>query len=193
MRRMTIANASVLPILRPARRIIGLVGWSGAGKTTLIEKLIIALKARDLSVSTVKHAHHAFDMDRPGKDSFRHREAGAKEVLVVSDTRWALMHELREGAEPSLRLLLRKLDPVDLVLIEGFKTILIPKIEVHRAANGKPYLFPGDPHIVALASDTACNASIPIIALDDVEALADAIIDHALDLEAFFGREHVLP
>ena len=178
-------------VAKRGTRIIGLAGWSGAGKTTLVEKLIPVLRDRGFGISTIKHAHHAFDVDRPGKDSFRHREAGASEVLVVSETRWALMHELRASAEPSLAALLRKLDPVDLVLIEGFKAMPVPKIEVHRAANDKPYLFPGDPHIVALASDGACDAPISCLPLDDVGAIADAVMKHALDLEAFLRHGHM--
>ena len=169
-------------------RIIGLAGWSGAGKTTLMEKLIPALMARGFSVSTVKHAHHAFDMDRPGKDSFRHREAGANEVMVVSDTRWAVLHELRGAAEPALATLLEKLDPVDFVLIEGFKTAPFPKIEIFRADNAKPHLYAGDPHIVALVSDLAGDAPIPSMALNDIDAVADAVIRYALDLDTFIER-----
>ena len=126
-------------------RVIGFAGWSGAGKTTLIVKLIPALRARGFTVSTVKHAHHNFDIDTPGKDSYEHRTAGATEVLVASDQRFALMHELRGAPEPPLCELLGKLAPVDLVLIEGFKRDAHPKLEVHRAANGKPLLYPDDP------------------------------------------------
>ena len=122
-------------------RVIGLAGWSGAGKTTLLLKLIPELNRRGVSVSTLKHAHHAFEVDEPGKDSFEHRAAGAREVLVASERRWALMHELRGAPEPGLAELLRRLSPVDLVIVEGFKREAHPKIEVHRAANGKPFLF----------------------------------------------------
>src|ERR671920_137160 len=127
-------------------RVVGLVGWSGAGKTTLLLKLIPELKRRGLMVSTLKHAHHAFDIDQPGKDSFEHRRAGASEVLVASSGRWALVHELRHEAEPPLADLLRRLSPVDLVIVEGFKAHGHPKIEVYRAANGKPFLFPDAPN-----------------------------------------------
>ena len=121
-------------------RVIGLAGWSGAGKTALLVKLVPELKGRGLTVSTLKHAHHAFEVDEPGKDSFEHRAAGAQEVLVASERRWALMHELRDEPEPGLAELLSRLSPVDLVVVEGFKTSVHPKIEVHRAANGKPLI-----------------------------------------------------
>jgi molybdopterin-guanine dinucleotide biosynthesis adapter protein len=134
-------------------RLIGFAGWSGAGKTTLIVKLIPELNRRGLSVSTIKHAHHNFDLDQPGKDSYEHRAAGAAEVLVASANRVALMRELRGAPEPSLPELLRLLKPVDLVLIEGFKRDPVPKIEIFRLANGKPPMYPEDPHIVALISD----------------------------------------
>ena len=134
-------------------RMIGLAGWSGAGKTTLLRRLIPVLTEAGLRVSTVKHAHHAFDIDQPGKDSWVHREAGAAEVLIASANRWALMHELRGAAEPDLPELLSRLSPVDLVLVEGFKRGRHPKIEVHRSANGKPFLHPWDGSIVAVATD----------------------------------------
>ncbi len=134
-------------------RVIGFAGWSGAGKTTLIVKLIPELNRRGLSVSTIKHAHHNFDLDQPGKDSYEHRAAGAEEVLVASANRVALMRELRGAPEPSLAELLRLLKEVDLVLVEGFKRDPLPKIEVFRSANGKPPLYPDDPNIVALISD----------------------------------------
>ena len=134
-------------------RIIGLAGWSGSGKTTLLTKLIPRLIARGLAVSTVKHAHHGFDVDQPGKDSHSHRVAGATEVLVGSATRWALVHELRGAAEPTLGELLAKLAPVDLVIVEGYKREPHPKLEVHRPSLGKPLIHPDDPAIVAVASD----------------------------------------
>jgi molybdopterin-guanine dinucleotide biosynthesis protein B len=134
--------------------VIGFAGWSGSGKTTLLTAVMPLLRAQGLRLSTVKHAHHGFDMDRPGKDSFRHREAGAREVLVVGGSRWALLHEARpEAAEPTLEALLARLAPVDLVLVEGFKTYPYPKIEVFRAALGKPPIWPGQADIVAVASD----------------------------------------
>ncbi len=162
-------------------RVIGLAGWSGAGKTTLLRRLIPALLARGLRVSTVKHAHHSFDIDRPGKDSWEHRQAGADEVLVASAARWALMHELRGEAEPGLRALLARMRPVDLILVEGFKREGHPKIEVHRAANGKPPLYPGDPSIIAVAADIALpGLAIPLFSLDDVEAIAELAQFHAM-------------
>lgn len=153
-------------------RIIGLAGWSGAGKTTLLVKLIPALAARGVSVSTLKHAHHRFDVDKPGKDSFEHRAAGARQVLVASENRWALMTELRGAPEPSLRALVAQLSPVDLVIVEGFKRDPHPKIEVHRAANDKPWMQPEMPGIVAVAADIAPPYALPHVALDDVEAVA---------------------
>jgi molybdopterin-guanine dinucleotide biosynthesis adapter protein len=163
-------------------RIIGFAGWSGAGKTTLIVKLIPALNARGLSVSTVKHAHHNFDVDKPGKDSYEHRAAGATEVLVASDQRFALMHELRGAPEPSLAELLSKLAPVDLVLVEGFKRDSHMKLEVHRAANGKPLLYPDDPHVKALVSDLPPGEIPSHLAqahIDDIEAVASLALQLA--------------
>jgi molybdopterin-guanine dinucleotide biosynthesis protein B len=135
-------------------QVVGLVGWSGSGKTTLLVALLPLLRARGLRVSTVKHAHAGFDMDRPGKDSHRHREAGAHEVLVAGAGRWALLHEVI-GQEPALPDLLGRLDPVDLVLVEGFKTHPFPKLEVHRPALGKPPIWPSQPDVVAVATDAA--------------------------------------
>jgi len=163
-------------------RVIGLSGWSGAGKTTLIVRLIPILRQRGFTVSTVKHAHHAFDIDQPGKDSYEHRLAGAQEVLVASASRWALMHEIREAAEPSLAELLAHLSAVDLVLIEGFKRDSHPKIEVHRAATGKPYLYPDDPFIRAVATDQPEPLPLPCLSLDDVEAIADLAHEIAMPL-----------
>src|ERR1700687_1678420 len=158
-------------------RIIGLAGWSGAGKTTLLIKVIPCLIARGLRVSTLKHAHHAFDIDQPGKDSHSHRMAGATEVLVGSANRWALVHELRGEAEPALGALLGKLGPGDLVLVEGYKRAPHPKLEVYRAALGKPMLHPDDPAIVAIASDAPLPAAkIPMVDLDDVERVADLLV-----------------
>src|SRR4051794_26784331 len=160
-------------------KVIGIAGWSGAGKTTLLARVIPCLAARGLRVSTVKHAHHAFDVDQPGKDSHTHRAAGATEVLVSSANRWALMHELRGETEWALGALLAKLSPVDLVLVEGFKREAHPKLEVYRAAVGKPLLHPADEHIVAIASDGAVEASVPVISLDDVDAVADILLAKA--------------
>jgi molybdopterin-guanine dinucleotide biosynthesis protein B len=134
-------------------RVIGFAGWSGSGKTTLIVKLIPALIARGVSVSTLKHAHHSLDIDKPGKDSYLHRQAGAREVLVASAKRWALMHELRDEDEPRLMHLVPRLSDVDLVIVEGFKREAHAKIEVHRRALGKSFLFPDDRNIVAIVSD----------------------------------------
>ena len=161
-------------------RLIGLAGWSGAGKTTLLAALIPWLKAQGLSVSTIKHAHHAFDVDRPGKDSHTHRLAGAGQVLVSSSLRWALMTELRGAPEPTLPALLAHLDPVDLVIVEGFKRDPHPKIEVHRAANAKPWLHPEDPAIRAVAADTAPPGRLPHAALNDIPAIGAMALAHAV-------------
>ena len=162
-------------------RIIGLAGWSGSGKTTLLTRIIPCLTARGKRVSTLKHAHHNFDVDRPGKDSFEHRSAGATEVLVISANRWALMHELR-GAP--VRALLGKLTQVDLVLVEGFKRESFPKLEIHRAANGKPLLHPQDRWIVAIASDAPLpDVSVPVIDLNDIDAIADLLLAKAIPVE----------
>ena len=169
-------------------RIIGLAGWSGSGKTTLLTKVIPRIVARGLKVSTVKHAHHSFDMDRPGKDSHSHRMAGATEVLVGSANRWAVVHELRGEAEPTLPALLRKASPVDLVLVEGYKGESHPKLEVYRAANGKPMLHPGDPAIVAVASDTPLSGvRIPVLDLNDIEGITDILLRRAVALECIAG------
>jgi molybdopterin-guanine dinucleotide biosynthesis adapter protein len=158
-------------------RIFGLAGWSGAGKTTLGTRLLPALMRRGVSVSTLKHAHHDFDVDREGKDSWRHRQAGAREVMVVSDRRWALMHELRGASEPSMAEILDRMSPVDLVLVEGYKRGPHPKIEVYRAALGKPVLAFEDDTIVAIASDAPVpKLKLPFFALDDVEAIASFVI-----------------
>jgi molybdopterin-guanine dinucleotide biosynthesis protein B len=163
-------------------RIIGLAGWSGSGKTTLLVKVIPRLVARGLTVSTLKHAHHDFDIDQPGKDSHSHRMAGATEVLIGSANRWALMHELRGDAEPTLGALLEKLAPVDLVLVEGYKRERHPKLEVYRAAVGKPLLYPQDSAIVAVASDQPLQATVPTVDLDDINRVADTLIRHAIPL-----------
>ena len=166
-------------------RLIGLSGWSGSGKTTLITALIPALARRGRTVSTIKHAHHAFDIDKPGKDSHVHRESGAREVLISSERRWALMHELRDEPEPRLQALLTRLGPVDLVLVEGFKREVHPKIEIHRAAIGKPLLYPDDPQILAIASDPeVADAPIPHVSLNDLEAIADLVERHAVEMDA---------
>jgi molybdopterin-guanine dinucleotide biosynthesis adapter protein len=157
-------------------RLIGLAGFSGCGKTTLLAKLLPVLIGRGRTVSTLKHAHHGFDIDQPGKDSHTHRLAGATEVLVSSARRWALMHELRGEPELTLRELVPRLSPVDLVIVEGYKTHAHPKLEVHRSAVGKPLLYPNDPNIVALVSDRRpAGVPLPFAALDDVEAVADLV------------------
>ena len=164
-------------------RIIGLAGWSGSGKTTLITKLIPCLIARGVKVSTLKHAHHGFDLDQPGKDSFFHRAAGATEVIISSAKRWAILHELREEPEWDLGALVAKMSPVDLVVVEGFKRDAFPKLEIHRAANGKPVIHPEDPHIVAVASDVALpRTSLPVVDLNDIEVIADLLLKHAVPI-----------
>jgi molybdopterin-guanine dinucleotide biosynthesis adapter protein len=169
-------------------RVVGLAGWSGAGKTTLLARLLPRLIGRGLRVSTVKHAHHSFDMDQPGKDSHTHRLAGATEVLVASSARWAVVHELRGGNEPSLAMLLRKLSPVDLVMVEGFKHGTHPKLEVFRSMVGKPLLAPDDPHIVAIAAEgEVAGVAVPVFALDDYEGIVDALLQHAAPIETVTG------
>jgi molybdopterin-guanine dinucleotide biosynthesis protein B len=170
-------------------RVIGIAGWSGAGKTTLLAKLIPALRARGLAIATVKHAHHSFDVDKPGKDSWVHREAGAQEVILSSSRRWVQMHELGDAEEPRLAELLRRLSACDLVLVEGFKQERLPKLEVFRAANGRPPLHPEDPDILAVASDTAFpDAVIPVVPLDAVAAIAALVADRAGPLATVLER-----
>jgi molybdopterin-guanine dinucleotide biosynthesis protein B len=160
-----------------AMRIFGLAGWSGSGKTTLVVKLIPELVRRGISVSTIKHAHHAFDVDQPGKDSFEHRQAGASEVLVASANRFALMREHRGAPEPGLEALLARLAPVDLVLVEGFKRDRHDKLEIHRPSLGKPLLAGDDPNIVAVASDVpVAGLRVPQLALDDIPAIAEFVL-----------------
>jgi molybdopterin-guanine dinucleotide biosynthesis protein B len=160
-------------------RIFGLAGWSGSGKTTLMTLLIPALVSRGITVSTLKHAHHSFDVDQPGKDSWRHRRAGAGEVMITSQNRWALMHELRGMPEPSLDELVARMSPVDLLLIEGFKRHPHPKIEIYRPSLGKPALHPEDPFIVAVASDERLpRLALPLLPLSDVGAIASFILGY---------------
>lgn len=160
-------------------KVMGLAGWSGSGKTTLAVRLLPLFTARGLRVSTLKHAHHAFDIDQPGKDSYVHRMAGACEVLVASATRWALMHELRGAPEPDFAALVAHLTPVDLLLVEGFKHTPHPKLEVFRRSNGKPLLAPGDPHIVAVAADSPVpEVALPVLDLDNAATIADFIMAH---------------
>jgi molybdopterin-guanine dinucleotide biosynthesis protein B len=160
-------------------RIIGLAGWSGSGKTTLIARLLPELVRRGLRVSTMKHAHHGFDVDQPGKDSYRHREAGATEVLVASQKRWALMHEHRSGEEPTAAQMMAQMTPVDLLIVEGFKREGHDKIEIHRRETGKPLIYPDDSHVVAVLSDEPlAGCPLPVIDIDDVAAVADFIVAH---------------
>jgi molybdopterin-guanine dinucleotide biosynthesis protein B len=159
-------------------RVFGFAGFSGSGKTTLIEQLIPEFRSRGMVVSLIKHAHHTFDIDQPGKDSYRHRAAGCQEVLVTSGVRWALMHELRGAPEPGLGESLRRLSPCDLVLVEGFKTLPIPKLEVFRPSVGKPMLHPYDNHIIAVASDQPLETSLPVLHLSDVPEIAVFILGH---------------
>jgi molybdopterin-guanine dinucleotide biosynthesis protein B len=156
-------------------KIFGIAGYSGSGKTTLIEKLIPVFSQRGLAVSLIKHAHHTFDVDQPGKDSYRHRHAGCSEVLVTSSRRWALMHELRGAPEPTLQDLIQRISPCDLLLIEGFKHEPIPKLEVYRGVVGESMLYPQDAHIVAVASDNKVATTLPQFELDDAKAIASFI------------------
>jgi len=165
-------------------RVIGLAGWSGSGKTTLVTRVIPVLVRRGLKIATVKHAHHEFDTDQPGKDSWVHRRAGAAEVSVVSSRRWAIVHELEDEPEPSLGDVLLKLTPVDLVIVEGFKRHSHPKLEVYRASVGKPLLHPDDDCIVAVATDAPLpQAQVPVVMLDDIETIANVLHAEALPRE----------
>jgi len=159
-------------------KVFGFAGWSGSGKTTLIEKLIPRFVKRGLRVSLIKHAHHTFDVDHPGKDSYRHRHAGAGEVLVTSSRRWVLMHELRGTQEPTFEEQVKHLSPCDLLIVEGFKHAPIPKLEVWRALTGESLLHPQDPHIVAVASDAKVETKLPLLDLNDDAAIAEFIAKH---------------
>jgi molybdopterin-guanine dinucleotide biosynthesis protein B len=170
-------------------RIFGFAGWSGSGKTTLIEQVIPRLVARGLAVSLIKHAHHRFDVDHPGKDSYRHRHAGCREVLITSRERWALMHELRGGPELTLDETIARLSWCDLVLVEGYKTAPIPKLEIWREAARKPLLFPRDPDILAIATDAPerlpplpAERQLRVFALADLDAIATLVVDRAREL-----------
>ncbi len=155
----------------------GITGWKNAGKTTLVERLVAEISSRGLAVSTLKHAHHGFDLDREGADSYRHREAGAQEVLIASGTRWALMRELRGAPEPSLDELLAQMAPADLVITEGWKRGPQPKVEVHRPGLGRELMAPGDPTVRAVAADADVITDRPVLDLNDVPSIADFILD----------------
>ena len=157
-------------------KIFGFAGWSGSGKTTLIEQLIPRFVGHGLTVSLIKHAHHTFDVDHPGKDCYRHRQAGASEILVTSSLRWVLMHELRGSHEPSFDEQVKRNSPCDLLLVEGFKFAPIPKLEVWRAETGEALLHPNDPHIVAVASDAKVETKLPLLDLNDVDGIAQFIL-----------------
>ena len=159
-------------------KIFGFAGWSGSGKTTLIEQLIPRFVKRGLRVSLIKHAHHTFDVDKEGKDSYRHRHAGASEILVTSSRRWVLMHELRGAAEPSFDEQVKHVSPCDLLLVEGYKYAPIPKLEVWRAQPGEALLHPNDPHIIAVASDAKVETKLPLLDLNDPTAIAAFIVRH---------------
>ncbi len=158
------------------QRIYGVVGWKNAGKTGLMERLVEEITGRGFTVSTVKHAHHTFDVDQPGKDSYRHRKAGAREVLLASGARWALMHELAQEAEPSLEYLLSKLAPVDLVLVEGYKRDDHPKVEAFRSETGNPLIAPEDPTIKAIAADVVVECDRVSFDLNNTAAIADFVL-----------------
>ncbi|MBO6519629.1 MAG: molybdopterin-guanine dinucleotide biosynthesis protein B [Rhodospirillales bacterium] len=158
-------------------KIFGFAGWSGSGKTTLVKRVIPELIERGLKISTIKHTHHNFDIDRPGKDSFEHRAAGAHEVVITGAQRWALLHENRGEQEPSIEEMLEHMSPVDLVLIEGFKSYPHPKMEVYRPEVGKPLLCADDPSIVAVATPGELDVNVPRIDLDNVPAVVDFVVD----------------
>ena len=170
-------------------RVLGIAGWSGAGKTTLLTRLLPLLTARGLRCATIKHAHHAFDVDQPGKDSYEHRRAGASEVLICSERRWVQMHELHDEPEPTLAQLLRLLQPCDLILVEGFKRDRHAKLEVFRPAVGKPALHTDDPFVVAVATDVPAESSHPRrVDLNDIAAVAAAVLDCAEPLTLALQR-----
>lgn len=158
-------------------KVLGIAGYSGSGKTTLIEKLLPRLEAAGLAVSVIKQSHHDFEVDKPGKDSWRHRQAGAREVLLTSPHRWMLVGELRGAPEPALGAHIARLSPCDLVLVEGYKHADLDKIEVWRAANGKPWLHPDDPRYIAVAADQPPPGKPPLLPLDDADAIARFILD----------------
>src|SRR5688572_29779625 len=159
-------------------KVLGIAGYSGSGKTTLIEKVIPVLVRAGLRVSLIKHAHHEFDVDQPGKDSYRHRHAGCSEVLISSSNRWALMHELRGAAEPSLQEQLKHLSPCDLVLVEGYKNEAIPKVEVRLKGAHTPALYPDDANVIAVATDDVLDTELPQLDINNADAVAQFIIQH---------------
>jgi molybdopterin-guanine dinucleotide biosynthesis adapter protein len=181
-----------IPRLASSMKVIGFAGFSGSGKTTLIERVVPILTNIGLRVSLVKHAHHKFDVDVPGKDSYRHRAAGCAEVLVTSSNRWVLMHELRGAPEPSLDEALRRLSPCDVVFVEGFKYAAIPKIEVHRAQSQAALLYPADSRIVAIATDEPLQTDLPQLDINQPAAVARFTLDY-LDLAASSQRRKVVP
>ncbi len=158
-------------------KVFGFAGWSGSGKTTLIEQLVPRFVLEGKSVSLIKHAHHQFDIDTPGKDSYRHRHAGCKEVMITSDVRWALMHEMREDPEPTLEEQIKRMSVCDLLLVEGWKWQPIPKLEIFREANGKPLLSPRDEHIIAVVSDVPVETKLPRFAIDDYDGIAAFVLE----------------
>ena len=159
-------------------KIFGFAGWSGSGKTTLIEQLIPRFVKRGLKVSMIKHAHHSFDVDQPGKDSYRHRQAGCSEVVVVSEQRWVIMHELRGEPEPSLEEQIERVSPCDLLLVEGHKRFPLPKLEVWRQESGKPLLHPEDGHIVGIATDAPLETELPRFDLNDHDGIENFILNY---------------
>lgn len=170
-------------------RVFGFAGWSGSGKTTLIEKIVPQIAARGMKVSLIKHAHHGFDLDRPGKDSYRHREAGCSEVLIMARERWALLHESRGEPEMMLEEALARMSPCDLVLIEGYKAYSVPKLEVHRVAVGKPLLCPGDENIVGIATDAIASTplagwseNLPRFDIDNTASIAEFVLNSAKEV-----------
>lgn len=171
-------------MLRPHAPVLGIAGFSGSGKTTLIEKLVPRLVAGGLRVSLIKHAHHDFDLDQPGKDSWRHRQAGCTEVLVSSAKRWALIRELRDEPERSLEELFGHLAPCDLILVEGFKRAPISRIEVHRRGGDRPLLHPTDPHVIAIATDEPLAAELPQFDLNDADGIAAFVLGHVARAKA---------
>jgi molybdopterin-guanine dinucleotide biosynthesis adapter protein len=175
------SRTQISPPIFADMRLFGFAGWSGSGKTTLIERLVPRLIARGLTVSLVKHAHHSFDVDQPGKDSWRHRQAGCTEVLVTSAMRWALVHELRGAPELTLDEAIGRMTPCDLLLVEGFKGAPVPKLEIWRESLGEPLLFTGDPHIRAIATDDPGRFAgrLTAFALDDLDAIATFVLAEA--------------